>query len=399
MVIGDDQPNTVVKTTTMSPEPFLQTALQRVQQNHRIFGDQFPNHGEGTRYVLKENSNWVAGFWPGMVWLIYAHTGDAQLRDYATTLLPTFKRRLDENIHINHDMGFLFLLSARAQYELTGDKAARALALRSADILLGRYRPKGQYIQAWGPVGEARRGGQIIMDTMMNLPLLFWASEQTDDAVYRAAALDHARATATHLMRPDGSTYHTFFFDQESGNPLRGATHQGAADDSLWARGQAWGICGFAMAAVWCPDELFLIDTARKMAQRFMAELPPDDVPLWDLWLPEGAPRYRDSSASAIALCGLLRLQKLDPSNAAEYQAYARRLFDGVVQHCWDNHPDAQGLLKHGAQHVPKNIAPDGYLIFGDYYMLEALMMMSGSVVDFCGSTVKGSGNLDERVS
>lgn len=367
---------------SFSAETLLNTAIDRVQQNRRIFGEQFPNYGDDRQYVLKENNNWVAGFWPGMVWMTYAQTGDKALSQYATTLLPSFERRLDENIHINHDLGFLFTLSARAQYQLTGDEVAAALAMRAAERLLGRYRPKGRYIQSWGPVGEARRGGQIIMDTMMNLPLLFWAGQRSGDSRYAAAALDHARATATHNMRSDGSTFHTFFFDQQTGEPLRGETHQGAADDSLWARGQAWGICGFAMAAQWWPDEPFLVETARKMARRFMTELPVDDVPLWDLWLPDGAPDFRDSSAASIALCGLLRLAKIDNDNADEYKAYAARLFNALVEHCWDNRSDAQGLLLHGAMHVPKGWSPDAYMIYGDYFMLEALTMLTDSHTD-----------------
>lgn len=374
-----------------SAEILLQTAIQRVQNNWPTFGNLFPNYGNDTQYTLNENNNWVAGFWPGMVWLAYAQTGDEKLSQYAATLLPSFERRLDQNIHINHDLGFLFTLSARAQHQLTGDEVAAALAMRAAKTLLGRYRPNGRYIQSWGPVGEARRGGQVIMDTMMNLPLLFWAGQRTGDPRYAAAALDHARLTATHHMRADGSTFHTFFFDQETGEPLRGETHQGATDDSLWARGQAWGICGYAMAAAMaaacCPDEPFLVETGRKMAQRFMAELPADDVPLWDLWLPDGAPRYRDSSAGAIALCGLLRLAQVDPAHAAEYQSYIDRLFNALVEHCWDDRPDAEGLLKHGASHVPKRQYMDAYMIYGDYFMLEALTLMTNTHTDLWVST------------
>ncbi|MFT5196730.1 MAG: unsaturated chondroitin disaccharide hydrolase [Cellvibrionaceae bacterium] len=383
------------KSIINSAESLLQIGVQRVQHNTQIFHNKFPNYGDDAQYNLNENNNWVAGFWPGMVWLAYAQTGDDALSEFAATLLPSFKRRLDENIHVNHDMGFLFTLSARAQYQLTGDEVAAKLAMRAADVLLGRYRPNGRYIQAWGPVGEEGRGGQMIMDTMMNLPLLFWAEQRTGDHRYGDVALAHAKTMATHNVRPDGSTFHTFFFDQESGEPLRGETHQGAADGSLWARGQAWGICGFAMAAQWCPDErLSFIETARTLGRRFMAELPADDVPLWDLWLPEGAPDYRDSSAGSIALVGLLRLIQINPEHAAEYQAYAKRLFDALIEHCWDGRPEAQGLLLHGASHVPKGLWMDAYMIYGDYFMLEALTMMTGKFTDLWVSNDQNKGPL-----
>ncbi len=378
-------------TYIQTAEELLETALKRVQHNSQIFGNQFPNYSDTAEYNLNENNNWVAGFWTGMLWLSYAQTKDAGVRDCAINLLPSFERRLDENIHINHDMGFLFMLSARAQLALADDAEAADLTMRAADVLLGRFRPKGNYIQAWGPVGEDRRGGQMIMDTMMNLPLLFWASQHTGDLSYAEIALTHAKTMAKYNIRPDGSTYHTYFFDQETGNPLRGETHQGAADESMWARGQAWGICGYAMAAQWAAksDDVALadqrqsfIDTARQLAQKFMAELPDDGVPPWDFWLPDGWPNHRDSSAGSIALVGMLRLIEVDPDNAAEYKAYAQRLFDGLAEHCWDTRPDAQGLLLHGASHVPKRLWMDSYLIYGDFFMLEALLMLTGNHVD-----------------
>ncbi len=366
-------------------EKLLKTALERVKNNSQITGDLFPNYSDTTEYNLNENNNWVAGFWTGMLWLAYAQTGDTGLRDCAINLLPSFEKRLDENIHINHDMGFLFMLSARAQSALANDPDAAALTMRSADVLLNRFRQKGQYIQAWGPVGEDRRGGQMIMDTMMNLPLLFWASKHTGNPGYAEIALKHAKTMAKYNIRPDGSTYHTFFFDQETGDPLRGETHQGAADESMWARGQAWGVCGYAMAAQLAsesPDSAFFVETARKLAQKFMAELPADDVPPWDFWLPDGWPNHRDSSAGSIALVGMLRLAQIDPDNVAEYNGYAQRLFNGLAEHCWDSRPDAQGLLLHGASHVPKKLWMDSYLIYGDFFMLEALLMLTGNQVD-----------------
>ncbi|MEM8860890.1 MAG: glycosyl hydrolase, partial [Chloroflexota bacterium] len=107
-----------------------------------------------------------------------------------------------------------------------------------------------------------------------------------------------------------------------------------------------------------------------------------DDVPLWDLWLPVGWPSHRDSSAGSIALVGMLRLAQIDLDNAAEYNSYAQRLFNGLVERCWDNRPDAQGLLLHGASHVPKKLWMDSYLIYGDFFMLEALLMLTGNQVD-----------------
>jgi unsaturated chondroitin disaccharide hydrolase len=234
----------------------LQAALDRllaqIRRHHRAFGDRFPTIGEGCRYRLAANDNWLAGFWPGKLWLCYAATGDEDLRAHAEALLPTFEERLDRQVHINHDLGFLFSLSARAQWQLTGDARARELALQAARALVRRFRPAGGYIQDWGEVGEPKEGGRTIIDTMMNLSLLFWASQQRGDLSFHEAARAHANTSRRTLLRADGASYHTFFFDQETGEPIGPQTHQGWADDSLWARGQAWATHGFATVAEWC---------------------------------------------------------------------------------------------------------------------------------------------------
>ena len=306
----------------------------RIAQNCILFKSQFPNYGAGRQYVLKDNVNWLAAFWPGLLWLCAADNDHPIFAETAVSLLPTFYTRLDKQIHITHDLGFLYTLSARAQWQLTQDEAAQQLALRSANEMLLRFREPGQYIQAWGPVGDAQEGGRIIADTMMNLPLLFWASEQTGNGRFHEAAYAHAKQSQKHLMRPDGSSYHTFFFNQETGEPDHAETHQGFGDDSLWARGQAWMIYGFALAAQWCNDDSFL-ETAQQAANAFLAELPADKVPYWDLRLPATETHLRDSSASAIAACGLLRIAQLTANDDIHQQGVT--LMQALIDECSGN--------------------------------------------------------------
>jgi unsaturated chondroitin disaccharide hydrolase len=363
----------------------LEDSLARIGRHHAAFGDRFPIVGEGTCYQLSENSSWLAGFWTGLLWLAYSATGDEALKAHAESLLSTFRERLDKRVHITHDLGFLFSLSARAQWQMSGDEGARQLALQAAQELVQRCRPAGRYIQAWGEVGDSEEGGRTIIDTMMNLPLLFWASEQTGDPVYHGAALAHAETSRQHLLRADGASYHTFFFDQASGEPLGPRTHQGYADDSLWARGQAWAIFGFALAADWCQDER-LLDASRRAARRFMTELPPDGVPTWDLRLPGDAPHYRDSSAGAIAASGLLRLARLVAGEEQdEFQRSALALLDALVANCRETVPEGQGLLRDGTYHAHKGWGVEEYLICGDYFFLEALLALEGRAPDFWG--------------
>lgn len=361
-------------------------SLARIRRLHWAFGDQFPIVGEGTRYQLTENNHWLAGFWTGLLWLAYTATGDEDLRAHAESLLSTFRERLERRVHITHDLGFLFTLSARAQWQITEDWVAHDLALRAAGELVHRYRPAGRYIQSWGEVGDSEEGGRTIIDTMMNLPLLFWASRQTGDPRYHDAARAHAETSRRHLLRSDGASYHTFYFDQETGEPIGPRTHQGYADNSLWARGQAWAIYGFATAAEWTGEQRFL-DASLQAARRFVAELPADGVPTWDLRLPESAPHYRDSSAGAIAASGMLCLAGLvDGADRDEFHRSALALLNALVTNCFDARPEAQGLLRDGTYHAHKGWGVEAYFICGDYFFLEALLTAQGNAPDFWGA-------------
>ncbi len=360
-------------------------ALRRIRRHHEAFGSSFPTVDEGAGYQLKDNDSWLSGFWTGLLWLAYRSTGDESLRRHAESLLPSFETRLRERVHITHDLGFLFLLSARAQWQLAGDEGARGLALWAADELMRRYRPEGHYIQAWGAIGSPEEGGRFIIDSMMNLPLLFWATDQTGDERYHDIGYRHTQTSLRFLVRPDGSSYHTYLFDPGASRPIGPRTHQGYADDSLWSRGQAWTIYGFAVAAEWCREECFL-DASRRAALRFLAELPADGLPWWDLRLPEDAPHYLDSSAAAIAAGGLLRLSRLTGEDeTGEFRIAARTLLESLVARCFQTTSESQGLLRHGALHVPRGWAVDSCIIFGDYFFLEALLALEEDAPDFWG--------------
>jgi unsaturated chondroitin disaccharide hydrolase len=367
----------------------LADALGRVRRHHQAIGGRFPPVVEGAHYRLAENDHWLAGFWPGLLWLAYTATGDQGLRVHAEALLPGFRERLDRGVHITHDLGFLFTLSSRAQWQVTGDRAARGLALQAAERLLGRYRTAGRYIQAWGPVGDPAEVGRMIIDTMMNLPLLFWAAQQSGEVRYEKVAVAHACTSLRYLLRPDGATYHTFFLDQESGKPVGPRTHQGYGDDSLWARGQAWAIYGYTVAAEWCGEVRFL-EAAQRAARRFVAELPPGGVPWWDLRLPPGATIYLDSSAGAIAAAGMLRLAWLSTGELrSELERAASELLGALITTCAETDPEAQGLLRHGTYHAHKGWGVDSYFICGDYFYLEALLAAEGVAPDFWGPALQ----------
>ena len=178
--------NTLIETT-------LQQAIENVRRNIPRFGDQYPHNGDGMAYVLTDNTHWMTSFWPGQLWLAYHVTGDETFRREAERRLASFEHRLVNRIDESHDLGFLYTLSARAQWQMTGDPAARQLGIDAAERLITRFHPKGEYIQAWGMMNDPIEGGRMIVDCLMNLPLLFWASYETGDPKYAEVASKHAR--------------------------------------------------------------------------------------------------------------------------------------------------------------------------------------------------------------
>ena len=284
----------------------LSEALKKIDKNLDVFTTVFPSHASKNNvYIPEENiDGWQEGFWSGILWIAYELTGDEKYKNVAMQQIPTYtKRIIERHVVDHHDMGFLYIPSCVAAYKLTGDEEAKKTALMAADNLMGRYHDVGEFVQAWGPFGSAEHY-RLIIDCLLNIPLFYWASEVTGDKKYDEAAYKHYKTTMANIMREDGSTYHTFYFDPETGAPVKGVTAQGAADDSCWARGQAWGIYGTMLTHMYKknPDA---IEAFKKMTDYFKKYLPDDYIPYWDLSFTSGD-EPRDSSAAAIAACGLI---------------------------------------------------------------------------------------------
>jgi unsaturated chondroitin disaccharide hydrolase len=242
-----------------------------------------------------------------MLYLAWESTGDNIFAKAEKSLVPGFRDRLDRSIETEtHDLGFLYTLSCVALWRLFGNTTARETAIRAADMLLRRYHEKAGIIQAWGNPDDPAQQGRIIIDCAMNLPLLYWASGETGDPRYREAAARHINTANRYIIRENWSRYHTYFFDTETGEPLRGNTAQGYSDDSCWARGQVWGIYGNALSYQYLEDPL-LRENGRGLARYFLNRLPEDLTVYWDMIFTDGD-EERDSSAAAIAVCGLLEL-------------------------------------------------------------------------------------------
>lgn len=361
----------------------IEDAMEKTKKNIQRFGVRFPHVSVNNKYELNDNEDWTNGFWSGMLWLCYEYSGDEAYRDAARLTVKSFKHRMEEHIVLDHhDIGFLYTLASQAQWILERDEEARELTLQAADVLLRRFREKGQYIQAWGLAGDEKHGGRMIIDCLLNLPLLFWAYQQTGDERYYKVAVKQADQSRRYLVRGDDSSYHTFVFNEETGEALGGATHQGYTNGSTWARGQAWGIYGFALAYRYTGNKEYL-DTAKRMAAYFLSMLPEDDVAYWDFDVQVEEGTYRDSSASAITAAGLLELMSHLDDNDPDRAEFERKLIlsmTSLVRHYSTMGEEAEGLLKHGSYYVRGNTAPDDFMIWGDYFYLEALMRMEKGI-------------------
>lgn len=329
-------------------------------------------------YPLVDKVDWTEGFWTGMLWLAWEVTGDDKYRVVAETLLDSFEERLDKLIKVDtHDLGFLYLLSCVNAWRLTGNLRARTLALRAAELLYHRFNTTAKVIQAWGDLNDPARQGRMIIDCNLNVPLLFWAANETGNGEWRQAATHHLSQAARYLVRRDASTFHTFYMDIHNGQPLHGDTHQGYSDNSCWARGQAWGIYGFALGFrhTGNTDQPQL---ARKLTHYFLNRLPEDYVCYWDLIFTPEDNALRDTSAAAVAVCGLAELLTLLPLSDPLRPAYGNAIeliMRNLREHYFAHSQD--GLLREGVYNFGRNMGINEPNLWGDYFYFEALVRLS----------------------
>ena len=351
------------------------SALKKIDFMIETLKDGFPEESSnGYVYKKVDNTGWGQGFWTGILWLAWELSGDKKYRDEALAHIPSFEKRIREKIVVDHhDMGFLYSPTCVADYKLTGNENSRNIAVLAADQLFSRYQEKGRFIQAWGEMGAADNY-RLIIDCLMNLPLLYWATEVTGDEKYKNTAYIHFRTTMENIMRNDGTTFHTFYFDTSTGAPLKGVTHQGASDSSCWSRGQAWGIYGIALNYGYIKDVPGSIDAIKyfnQLADYFINHLGKDNIPYWDLCFTEGD-EPRDTSAASIAICGILEMSKY--INSPKYVEIADKMLLSLIDnYTTKNLPNSNGLLTDAMYSRPAGNNPECN-IWGDYYYMEALI-------------------------
>jgi len=347
---------------------------QQLIQKDDILEGRFPEYTVNGEWQFRKNPNWLSGFIGGELWYLYEMTGNAEFKNRA--LRHADQIAIYAGIDYTHDMGFIFLPTCVKSYQMTGEIKYRDAAIQAADMLMKRFNAKGKFIRAWGKLGSDDRTGLMIIDTMMNLELLFWAAGESGDYRYYDIAYQHALTTMKEHIRPDGSSYHVVEFDPSNGEIIKKYTHQGYADESTWARGQAWGIYGFTTAFKYTKDLRFL-KTAQRMADYFSVHLPQDKIPCWDLTLAE---KYaeRDASAGAIAAAGLFQLGDLSQTKCAgeKYQKLALEITTSLITgylFSQSERPKEEGILLHTVYHHHKQWGVNESYPPGDYYLIEAV--------------------------
>ncbi len=352
----------VKKVTAMAPE----IGANFPTTNSRI-GEWDP---KGTTANI---SSWTTAFWPGMMWLMYLKTGDKMFREYAEGCEAKLDEAFDIFTGIHHDVGFMWSLSAVADYKITGNEKSKARAMHAATVLAGRFNHVAKYIRAW----DHSSLRWAIIDCMMNIPLLSFATSIQDDPRFEQVARAHADTVAKSFIRGDGSSNHVVEFDPETGDVLATPRGQGYESGSSWSRGQAWALYGFALAYLNLGKQEYL-DTAKKVAHYFIANIEDGKLPLVDFRAPE-EPVYYDSSAASIAACGLIEISRAVPEYEAKiYERAAMKLLRVLDENC-NYDPKELRLLENAssAYHTPNGMHMPW--IFGDYYLLEALMKLDGN--------------------
>ncbi|MEK3784960.1 glycoside hydrolase family 88 protein [Paenibacillus sp. FSL K6-1230] len=360
-------------TSTWIDAAWQHTVDSTLRTAQRI-SDSFPHVVLDGAYDQREAAWWTAGFWPGLLWLVYR----SEQRNELLPILASCERQLEECLHdteaVDHDLGFIWLLSGVASYGLTGEQDSRRRSLLAANLLSARFHLSGRFIRAWNFESTFMDTRYVaIIDSMMNLPLLHWASAESRDSRFAEIAVAHADTVASEFVRSDGSISHVMEF-LPGQTPIQHGG-QGYAPGSAWARGTSWAVYGFALSYGWTRNPRDL-QVAEGAADFFLAELGDDIVPYWDFRAPEEHRIAWDSSASAIVASGLLELARYS-TKGEKYKEAAERILKGLYEQ-YTSPAGEEGIITKGTVHYPEQKYLNVPIIYGDYFFAEALAKLRG---------------------
>lgn len=316
---------------------------------------------------------WCSGFYPGTLLYLYEETGDEQLHKEAQRMLTLLEK--EQYNTTTHDLGFMMYCSFGNANRLEPKEEYQEILLQSAKSLSTRFNETVGCIKSWD---SGEDDFLVIIDNMMNLELLFWATKESGDSTFYDIAVEHANTTLENHFREDNSSYHVINYNPETGEVKEKRTAQGAADESAWARGQAWGLYGYTVMYRETKEQKYL-DQAVKIADFYLnhPNLPEEKIPYWDFNAPEIPGALRDASAGAITASALLELQSyVDDEKQEKYLSDAQIMLETLLadEYFATDNKNGGFILKHGVGHIPENSEVDVPLTYGDYYLVEAML-------------------------
>lgn len=332
-----------------------------------------------TQWRFVNYRDWTCGFWPGILWYAYEYSNDSQWKLQATRFSRALYPLVD-SAAIDHDLGFQVFTSIGNGYRLTKDSVYKSILLKAADTLARLYNPKVGTILSWPravPGVDWPLRHNTIMDNMINLELLFWASGNGGGRRLYDIAVKHAETTMQHHFRSDYSAYHVVVYDTATGKKIKGITHQGYNDSSMWARGQSWAIYGYTMVYRETKDARFL-DFAQKVTDVYLKNLPADGVPYWDFNAPSIPNAPKDASAACVVASALLELSTLVPDKEKSkiYRTKAEKMLVSLSSANYQSRKKNTAFLLHSTGHKPNGGEIDASIIYADYYYIEALLRL-----------------------
>jgi len=376
-----DRDNSKGMITTTSLQKAHEICVRKTRVNIKDLADNpkswaFDVNGHYSRWPedFYEIGNWTSSFFTGMALLAWRQTEDEYFLQQTLRLAPAYRAKVfSRYIDTHHDLGFLYTLYSVALHKLTRATEHREVGLRAAEILYQRFNPTGGFIRAWGHMNTTEQNNMAIVDCMMNLPLLYWATQESGDPKFHDAAARQADATLKYFIRSDDSVFHAYRFHLDTGLPAGGDNYCGRSVDSHWARGTAWAIYGFALSHRYTGDPRYL-DASLRVARKFNRELNGDVIPVWDFRLPANESPLRDTSAAAVAVCAYQELEKLGAADA-EITETKNAMLRALCGDEYLNADDScRGILRNGqvGSNGPGS-ALNAYTSWGDYYLMEAL--------------------------
>lgn len=366
-------------------EKWLETVVGNIERKMQVVRERSANKipystENGTHDDMTEQRVhwWTNGFWGGMQWLMFDQTNDDRYKQIANIQEDKLDAGFEAYYGLHHDVGMMWSPTSVVNYKLTGNEQSHKRALRAANFLAGRYNPVAKFIRAWNARKDEDVTGWSIIDTMMNLPLLYWASEETGDPRYRQIADSHAHTVMNHFVRKDGSVAHIIEFNPESGEVVRELGGQGYGVGSSWSRGQGWALYGFILCYIHTKDEAYL-DTAKRIAHYFIANVANDHyVPRVDFRSP-AEPHLIDTTASGIAASALIEISKyVDDYEKDLYLKSAVSLLEALVENHTDWTDEQDNIVTDSSA---RYFEDDHHyaIIYGDFFFMEAIFKLNNN--------------------